>query len=437
MQAHFSPNLQETSNHTNFMPGKINALIGAQWGDEGKGKLVDLLSAQHEAVVRYQGGHNAGHTIFVKGKKIVLHLLPSGIFHEGVECCIGNGVVISPQALTEEIAQIESLGVPAKEKLLVSLGAHIIMPYHQSLDSANESRLSNSAIGTTNRGIGPSYTDKIARKGIRVVDLLYPEVLSEKVAQQLDFHNFVLQKYYGLPGFEVSPVIEEVLKQSRNWLPCAKDVSAHLQALHASGKNILFEGAQGALLDVDMGSYPFVTSSNTTIAGAISGSGFYQGFDDILGVAKIYTTRVGNGPFPTELFGDIGNKILKLGNEYGSTTGRQRRCGWLDLVALRHACLANGCKSLALTKADVLNGFPEVQVCTSYGKDFDAMSFLFCQNIQPEYKTFRGWDGVLDETGQLNANLRELIDYIEDAINLRVRLISHGSERDAVWEKQG
>ncbi|HHW4672134.1 MAG TPA: adenylosuccinate synthase, partial [Xylella fastidiosa subsp. multiplex] len=347
--------------------GQSVVVLGAQWGDEGKGKIVDLLTEEIGAVVRFQGGHNAGHTLVINGKKTVLHLIPSGILRNGVLCLIGNGVVISPAALRKEIEELEDTGLEIRSRLKISPAAPLIMEYHIALDQAREKAAGGRAIGTTGRGIGPAYEDKVGRRGIRVADLHYPDQLAEKLRAALDYHNFVLTRYFGVDGMDFQRIYDEMLVFAEYVEPMKSDVAGILHDLRKQGKRVLFEGAQGTLLDIDHGTYPYVTSSSTTVGGALSGAGVgVQDIDYVLGIAKAYATRVGGGPFPTELDDKIGQGIRDRGVEYGASTGRPRRCGWMDIVALKRAVAINGITGLCITKLDVLDGMDKLKICIAY-----------------------------------------------------------------------
>jgi adenylosuccinate synthase len=342
-------------------------VIGSQWGDEGKGKIVDLLTDQVSAVARFQGGHNAGHTLVIDGVKTVLHLIPSGILRDDVMCLIGNGVVLSPEALMDELRMLETSGVPARERLRISPACPLILPSHIALDQAREKARGKAAIGTTGRGIGPAYEDKVARRGLRLGDLFHRERLAAKLGELLDYHNFILKQYYGEPGQDFQAIQEECLAMAESLAPMMADVSQLLHDYRQNGENLLFEGAQGTLLDIDQGTYPFVTSSNTTAGAAATGTGVGPlELDYVLGITKAYTTRVGAGPFPTELFDDLGEHIARRGHEFGSTTGRARRCGWFDAVALRRAVQISSLSGLCITKMDVLDELDTLRICTGY-----------------------------------------------------------------------
>lgn len=416
----------------------VTIIVGAQWGDEGKGKIVDVLAERADIVARYQGGANAGHTLVVEGKTIVLHLIPSGILHPHVQCVIGNGVVLDPVALRQEIAMLDAMGISVRGRLFISHKAHVIMPYHKLLDAAREQ---HQGIGTTGRGIGPAYIDKYSRVGIRVVDLLDRRVLEEKLRANLAEKNALLEKIYGAERLDVEQIVAEYLEFDRYIDEFVTDTSALLHNALREGKQILAEGAQGALLDVDHGTYPFVTSSNPTSGGACTGLGIPPtAIDRIIGLAKAYSTRVGNGPFPTELHDETGELLRRLGSEYGATTGRPRRCGWLDLVALRYSVMINGITELALTKLDVLGKLPSFKVCTGYRlgnqplKGFPADARTL-DTVEPEYIELEGWQSSLDAAHtieELPAQARQLVRLIEDYCEVRVSLISTGAERHQI-----
>jgi adenylosuccinate synthase len=414
-------------------------VLGTQWGDEGKGKIVDLLTDQADAVVRFQGGHNAGHTLIINGQKTVLHLVPSGILRDGVDCYIGNGVVVEPQALIKEIKQLEDAGVDVKSRLKISNAAPIIMPYHILLDQLRERKKGNQAIGTTGRGIGPSYEDKIARRGIRFGDLLDAERLKVRLTETLEYHNFVIEHYFKESPLVFDEVFQQALSYGKQLEMMSSDVTADLHELQDKGQSLLLEGAQGSLLDIDHGTYPFVTSSNTTAGAASTGTGLgVTDIDYVLGITKAYTTRVGSGPFPTELFDADGTMLAKNGVEFGATTGRPRRCGWLDLVALKRAIQMNGVTGLCVTKLDVLDTFEEVKVCTAYLVDGNKMSHFPAsteswENITPVYETLSGWmckTQSITDKAKLPANAVALIDKIEDFTKTPVHMISTGPDRN-------
>ncbi len=418
--------------------GKNVVVLGTQWGDEGKGKIVDLLTDQAAAVVRFQGGHNAGHTLVIDGKKTVLHLIPSGILRANVECLIGNGVVLSPDALFTELDALEKSGVPASERLGVSAACPLILPYHVGLDMARERARGNQAIGTTGRGIGPAYEDKVARRALRVGDLLQPEDFASKLEEVLHYHNFVLQHYYQADTYDVQQVLELALQQGERLTPMIVDVTTRLAELSRAGKHIMFEGAQGTLLDIDHGTFPFVTSSNTTAGGASTGTGVGPcALDYVLGITKAYTTRVGAGPFPTELFDEIGEHLAVKGHEVGATTGRDRRCGWFDAVALRRSLQINSVSGICLTKLDVLDGLETIRIATGYKMDGQTISvppvgadaFARCE---PIYEELPGWSestvGVRT-IDALPAAAKAYIKRIEEVLETPIDIISTGPDR--------
>ena len=401
-------------------------VVGAQWGDEGKGKIVDLLAADADAVIRFQGGHNAGHTLVVEGEKTVLHLIPSGILNPGVECLIGNGVVLSLDALFEEIDFLLDKGIPVPEQLKVSASCPLLLPSHVALDQAREKARGGSAIGTTLRGIGPAYEDKAARRGLRVADLYQPESREKKLSELVEYHNFILENYYKSEPLDAARMASQLWAFADRLESYVADVSGHCAELRAEGKNLLFEGAQGTLLDIDHGTYPYVTSSNTVAGGACVGAGVGpRDIDVVLGIVKVYTTRVGSGPFPTELHDETGAQLAQLGAEIGATTGRPRRCGWLDVVALRRAMCANGVSSLCLTKLDVLDSFPAIRVCTGYDAAGQAV----------EYEDYPGWQSATTEIrtfDDLPTQARAYVAAIERHLDVPVALISTGSGRDDI-----
>ena len=419
--------------------GKSVVILGAQWGDEGKGKIVDLLTERVSAVARFQGGHNAGHTLVIKGKKTVLHLIPSGILREGVLCLIGNGVVLSPAALKKEVDELEGQGVDVRARVRISPATPLIMPYHVALDQAREKAAGADAIGTTGRGIGPAYEDKAARRGIRVADLMYPHELPEQLRVVMDYHNFVLTKWLKAEPLDYQQVLDEALGYSEYLRPMIDDVATVLHDARAAGQNILYEGAQGALLDVDHGTYPFVTSSNTTIGGALAGTGVGAcDIDYVLGICKAYATRVGGGPFPTELHDDMGEALRKRGDEFGASTGRPRRCGWIDLVALKRAVQINAISGLAITKLDVLDGLPSIKVCIAYeyrGKrrelaPLDADGWAECK---PVYLEFPGWEeptSGVREWNKLPAAARAYLRAVEELSGCPLAIVATGADRD-------
>ncbi len=419
--------------------GKSVVILGAQWGDEGKGKIVDLLTERVGAVARFQGGHNAGHTLVIKGKKTVLHLIPSGILRDDALCLIGNGVVLSPAALKSEIEELEANGVNVRPRLKISPATPLIMPYHIAVDKAREVKAGKSAIGTTGRGIGPAYEDKVARRSIRVADLMYPHELPEKIKQAVEYHNFILTQWLNAEPVDYQTVLDEALTYSEFIRPMVDDVATILHDVRKDGGNILFEGAQGALLDIDHGTYPYVTSSNTTVGGALAGTGVGAGdIDYVLGICKAYATRVGGGPFPTELEDEMGERLRKVGNEFGASTGRPRRCGWIDLVALKRAVQINGINGLAITKLDVLDGLPTIKVCIAYeyrGKrrelaPLDADGWAECK---PVYLEFPGWEestAGIREWDKLPPAARAYLRSLEELSGCRIALVATGADRD-------
>ena len=418
--------------------GKNVVVIGTQWGDEGKGKVVDLLTDRAQAVVRFQGGHNAGHTLVIDGRQTILHLIPSGILRENVQCLIGNGVVLSPAALLEELAMLEAGGVPARERLSVSESCPLILPYHIALDHAREAARGNKAIGTTGRGIGPAYEDKVSRRGLRLGELLDPDHFRERLREVMEYHNHALQHYFRTEPVDYQQVLDEALAQGEQIAPLVADIPGLLHSLRASGGSIMFEGAQGALLDIDHGTYPYVTSSTTTAGGAASGSGVGPcDLDYILGIVKAYTTRVGAGPFPTELFDAAGQHLGEKGHEFGATTGRQRRCGWLDSVALRRSLAINSVTGMCITKLDVLDGLETVRICVAYrldGKSIDAppVGADRIERCEPEYIEMPGWSestmGVRNKA-DLPAAACNYLDRIEELCGVPIDIISTGPDR--------
>lgn len=414
-------------------------VLGTQWGDEGKGKVVDLLTDKVEHVVRFQGGHNAGHTLVIDGQKTVLHLIPSGILRENVRCYIGNGVVLSPAALMNELDGLEQSGVPVREKLKLSYACPLILPYHIALDQAREAARGEAKIGTTGRGIGPAYEDKVSRRGLRLGDLLDMNSLEEKLREIMKYHNFVLEHFFKVDAVSVEETLTELKKQREVLLPMMEDVCLSLHQARERGESILFEGAQGSLLDIDHGTYPFVTSSNTTAGGTATGSGFGPLYlDYVLGITKAYTTRVGSGPFPTELDCDVGQHLGVKGHEFGATTGRKRRTGWFDAVAVKHAVHINSMSGMCLTKLDVLDGLNEVKICTGYQDStgqkvdvpFDAEGW---EDVVPVYESLPGWtestEGI-QAFDQLPANAQSYIKRIEKLVGIPADIISTGPDRN-------
>jgi len=418
---------------------KSIVVLGTQWGDEGKGKIVDLLSRDADAVVRFQGGHNAGHTLVIDGNKTVLHLIPSGILQPDVECFIGNGVVLSLQALRDEIKELEAKGLEVRSRIRISPACAIIMPWHELLDRAREEARGNRAIGTTCRGIGPAYEDKVARRGLRTSDLINPEGLTAKIEYILDYHNFVLTERFGMEALSVDAMVEQALELGEYFAGQVADVSGRLYALRDQGKRMMFEGAQGSLLDIDHGTYPYVTSSNTTVGGVCTGAGIGpNAIDYVLGITKAYVTRVGGGPFPTELFDENGERLARRGAEFGATTGRPRRCGWLDAVALRRMVSLNGVSGFCVTKLDVLDGLEEIKVCTAYrlnGKLLDAppLDAHSWADLEPVYESFPGWTESsrgATSLDQLPANAQSYLQAMEELCGAPVHIVSTGPERD-------
>ena len=418
--------------------GKNVVVLGTQWGDEGKGKIVDLLTEQAGYVVRYQGGHNAGHTLVIDGEQTVLHLIPSGILRENVQCLIGNGVVLCPAALLKEIAELEARGVPVARRLRISPSCPLILPVHMALDKARELARGDGKIGTTGRGIGPAYEDKVSRRGLRVGDLLDAEVFAQKLATLLEYHNFMLTEYYKVDAIDFDQTLTDTLAMAERIRPMIADVTALLHQARKNGDNLLFEGAQGTLLDIDLGTYPYVTSSNTTAGGAATGSGVGPLYlDYVLGITKAYTTRVGSGPFPTELFDSIGERLGVKGNEFGATTGRKRRCGWFDAVAVKHAVHVNSVSGICLTKLDVLDGLDSIQVCIAYelpdGRRIEDADVALFDQVKPVYQSLPGWQestfGV-QSLQELPTNARAYIAFLEQAIDAPVDIISTGPDRN-------
>lgn len=417
---------------------KTVVVIGCQWGDEGKGKLVDLLTEHVSAVVRFQGGHNAGHTLVIKGKKTVLHLVPSGVLRHGVLCVIGNGVVVSPSALAEEIKMLEQQGVPVQGQLKISSACPLVLPYHIALDQAREMARGERAIGTTGRGIGPAYEDKVARRALRVGDLFDESGFAASLAEVMDYHNFILQKYYHAAPVSYRQVLDQAIKFKAQLAPLVTDVPKLLAQLRSQGESILFEGAQGTFLDVDHGTYPYVTSSTATAGGAAAGSGVGpRDLDYIVGITKAYTTRVGYGPFPTELKDDIGAHLARQGQEFGATTQRRRRCGWLDLVALRRAAIINSISGLCITKLDVLDGLERLYLCVAYRyneKRYEALpDSETLAHCEPVYLEMPGWQeptAGITNYGDLPAAAQAYLRKIEEFSEIPIDMISTGADRE-------
>ncbi|QLB21065.1 adenylosuccinate synthase [Vespertiliibacter pulmonis] len=419
--------------------GKSVAILGAQWGDEGKGKIVDLLTDRVKYVVRYQGGHNAGHTLIINGEKTVLRLIPSGILRDNVTCLIGNGVVLSPEALLQEMGELESRGINVRERLKISEACPLILPYHIAMDHARESALGKNKIGTTGRGIGPAYEDKVARRGLRVSDLFNREKFADKLKAILDYYNFQLVNYYNVEPVDYQKTLDDVFVVADTILGMVADVTTLLHKARENGDNILFEGAQGAMLDIDHGTYPFVTSSNTTAGGIATGSGFGPRYlDYVLGIIKAYCTRVGSGPFTTELFDEVGAEIARKGNEFGAVTGRPRRCGWFDAVAVRRVVQINSISGLCMTKLDVLDGFEELKICVAYKMpngeivEYAPLAADDWEGVEPIYETLPGWSENTFRVTKLEDLPRNAINYIkriEEVLGIPVDILSTGPDR--------
>lgn len=419
--------------------GKNVVILGTQWGDEGKGKIVDLLTDQVSSVVRFQGGHNAGHTLVIDGEKTVLHLIPSGILREGVDCFIGNGVVLAPDALLREIKGLEAKGIPVRERLKLSASCPLILPVHVALDQAREAARGDDKIGTTGRGIGPAYEDKVARRGLRLGDLFRPERYAEKLKELLEYHNFALEHFYKVEPVDYEQALAESMAWAEELAGLVTDVSEALHKHRREGDSILFEGAQGSLLDIDHGTYPFVTSSNTTAGSAASGTGFGPLYlDYVLGITKAYTTRVGAGPFPTELFDEVGEHLAEKGNEFGATTGRPRRCGWFDAVAVRKSIEVSSVSGLCLTKLDVLDGLDTIKICVGYQCEngqpltaqWDADAYV---GMHPVYEEMPGWKEStlgIQRIEDLPENARAYIKRLEELTGAPIDIISTGPDRN-------
>ncbi len=419
-------------------------VLGTQWGDEGKGKIVDLLTQHAHAVVRYQGGHNAGHTLKINGQKTVLHLVPSGILRPQVHCYIGNGVVVSPEALLTEIHALEQAGLDVRSRLRIASACPLILPCHVALDKAREQK--HTQIGTTGRGIGPAYEDKVARRALKMNDLLHRARFEEKLIALLEYHNFMLTQYYQQPAIDVQAILNDARDWAKNLGPMITDVTTAIHAHHKRGDMMLFEGAQGVYLDIDHGTYPFVTSSNTCIGSVTNGAGLGpRDLDYILGITKAYTTRVGSGPFPTELNDDIGKRLAERGVEFGATTGRPRRCGWFDAVLVKRAVELNSITGLCLTKLDVLDGLDTIQVAVAY-RDKDGKRYQAPPNaaedfigLEPVYESLPGWQtSTVDVTSmaELPTNARNYIAYLERILEIPIAIVSTGPERDATIIRQ-
>ena len=413
-------------------------VVGTQWGDEGKGKIVDLLTETARVVVRFQGGHNAGHTLVINGEKTVLHLIPSGILREGVHCLIGNGVVLAADALFAEMAELEANGVPVSQRLGISEACPLIMPHHIALDLAREHKRGKQAIGTTGRGIGPAYEDKVARRGLRLGDLVYDYQFAEKLASVMEYHNFVLKHYYQTAEIDFQQALDQCLSYKERLAPLTVDVTQLLDDYSREGRPMMFEGAQGMMLDIDHGTYPYVTSSNTSSGAAAAGSGVGpNAFDTILGIVKAYTTRVGAGPFPTELSCDVGEYLGTQGHEFGATTGRSRRCGWFDAVLMRRSRQVNGLTSLCLTKLDVLDGLPELKICTGYrfrGRNLTVapVGAEALAQSEPIYETMPGWSEQtrgITEYPLLPKAAQNYIARLQELVGVPIDIVSTGPDR--------
>jgi adenylosuccinate synthase len=418
--------------------GKNVVVIGTQWGDEGKGKVVDWLTEHADGVVRFQGGHNAGHTLVIGGKRTVLRLIPSGILRPGVSVYVGNGVVVSPSALLQEIGELEAAGVEVRSRLKISPACPLVLPYHVALDQAREGAMGDAKIGTTGRGIGPAYEDKIARRAIRIQDLFYPERFAAKLEPTLELHNFVLTKYFNREAVSFAKTRDDALALAAELKPMVADVAALLQAARKAGQSLLFEGAQGALLDIDHGTYPYVTSSNCLAGAAAPGAGVGPEFlDYVLGIVKAYTTRVGTGPFPTEITDEVGAGLARRGNEFGSVTGRPRRCGWLDIPALARSFQLNGVDGLCITKLDVLDGMREIKICTGYTVHAEPVALLpigadAVAECVPRYETLPGWSESTVGARSIDAlprNARAYLERIEALTSVPIAMVSTGPDR--------
>lgn len=414
-------------------------VIGSQWGDEGKGKIVDILTEDSDLICRYQGGPNAGHTVVIKDKKFIFHLIPSGILHPKKLCLIGNGVVIDPQAMIAEMEDLKKSGVKIGNNLKISKNAHLIMPYHKVLDRERETKLGKGKIGTTMRGVGPAYIDKIGRTGIRIGDLMDAKVFKGKLEENLLEKNFLIKNFFKAKPLSVSQVFHEYMEYRKIIEPFFADSGELLRKAILSGKKLLFEGAQGSMLDVDHGTYPFVTSSNTTVGGVLTGLGIpSKEINDVIGVSKAYATRVGSGFFPTELFGPEGEMMSSRGAEFGATTGRRRRCGWLDLMVLKYTIWINGINKLAITKLDVLDEFPKIKICTGYSingkriQNFPTEHHILSK-VKPVYKEFKGWQSStlgMRDYKKLPQIAKDYLKFISDSLECKISIISTGSKRE-------
>ena len=422
--------------------GKSVVVLGAQWGDEGKGKIVDLLTDHVKYVVRYQGGHNAGHTLIINGEKTVLRLIPSGILRDNVTCLIGNGVVLSPAALMQEMGELESRGVKVRERLLISEACPLILPYHVAMDHAREAALGKKAIGTTGRGIGPAYEDKVARRGLRVGDLFNREAFAEKLKNILEYYNFQLVNYYKVEPVDYQKTLDDVFAVVDIITSMVADITTILDTARKNGDNILFEGAQGTMLDIDHGTYPYVTSSNTTAGGVATGSGFGpRNLDYVLGIIKAYCTRVGAGPFPTELFDKTGDQICTLGHEFGSVTGRKRRCGWIDLVALKYAIMVDGVTKLIMMKSDVLDSFETIKACVAYkvnGEEIDYFPYDISEGLEPVYVELPGWETDMtrmQSEDEFPEEFNAYLTFLEEQLGVPIKIVSVGPDRGQTIER--
>ena len=419
--------------------GKNVVVIGTQWGDEGKGKVVDLLTDRADAVVRFQGGHNAGHTLVIEGRKTVLHLIPSGILRDNTRCLIGNGVVLSPAALLQEVDALERNGVEVAGRLAISESCALILPYHVALDHARERARGSKAIGTTGRGIGPAYEDKVSRRGLRFGELLDAVHFSERLREVMEYHNFALEHYFNAERVDSRQVLDEALAQAERLRPTVADVTGTLHALRRAGRNIMFEGAQGALLDIDHGTYPYVTSSNTTAGGASTGTGVGpRDIDYVLGIVKAYTTRVGGGPFPTELSDAVGDQLGARGQEFGATTGRKRRCGWLDAVSLRRSLEINSVTGMCITKLDVLDGLETIKICVAYRLDGQEVTappvgadhYAKCEPVYIEVPGWKESTVAAKSMDELPRQARDYLRRVEDLCETPVDIVSTGPDRE-------
>jgi adenylosuccinate synthase len=419
--------------------GKNVVVIGTQWGDEGKGKVVDLLTDRADAVVRFQGGHNAGHTLVIEGRKTVLHLIPSGILRDNTRCLIGNGVVLSPAALLQEVDALERNGVEVVGRLGISESCALILPYHVALDHARERARGSKAIGTTGRGIGPAYEDKVSRRGLRFGELLDAAHFTERLREVMEYHNFALEHYFQAERVDFRQVLDEALAQAERLRPTVADVTGTLHALRRAGRNIMFEGAQGALLDIDHGTYPYVTSSNTTAGGASTGTGVGpRDIDYVLGIVKAYTTRVGGGPFPTELSDAVGDQLGARGQEFGATTGRKRRCGWLDAVSLRRSLEINSVTGMCITKLDVLDGLETIKICVAYRLDGQEVTappvgadhYAKCEPVYIEVPGWKESTVAAKSMDELPRQARDYLRRVEDLCETPVDIVSTGPDRE-------